>query len=43
MAIYLHVLLDVVNSSLKLGLGSIHVGDHGSNVSYNGGKDEDSN
>lgn len=40
---YLHVVFDVVNPSLELSLGSIHIWDHGSNISYNGGKDQDAN
>lgn len=39
--IYLHVLLNVVNPRLKLSLCSIHIGDHGGDISNNGGKDQD--
>lgn len=38
---YLHVVLDVVYPALKLSLGSIHIGDHGGNVSHDGCKDQD--
>lgn len=40
---YLHVVFDVVNASLELSLGSVHIWDHGGNVSYNGGKNQDAN
>lgn len=35
-----HVLFDGINASLKVSSGSIHVGDHGANVTDNGSKNQ---
>ena len=35
-----HVVFDGVDPSLELGSRGVHVGDHGANVSYNGGEDQ---
>lgn len=35
-----HVLFDGVDASLEVGSGSVHVGDHRTNVTDNGGKDQ---
>ena len=35
-----HVLFDGVDASLEVGSGSVHVGDHGADVTDDGGKDQ---
>lgn len=38
-----HVLFDGVDASLEVGSGSVHVGDHRTNVTDDGGKDQHAN
>lgn len=35
-----HVLLDGIDTSLEVGSGSVHVGDHGADVADDGGEDQ---